>query len=429
MIKRENIMNQLRKIGILIVTGSCVVTVRSQQVLTIEECYRLAKTNYPLVKQAALIDKTKEYSLDNLAKGYLPQITVGGQATYQSDITAIPISLPNVHIPSLSKDQYKIYTEVNQSLTDGFTIKQQQAAAQANTAIEAQKLEVELYKLKERINQIYFGILLIDAQIQQTELVQKDIESGMEKIRAAIVNGTAFESNLDILKVELLKNKQRNIELKANRKAYTDMLGYFINKPLTEQTSLQAPVKPLVVLNNNNRPELKLFDVQRNSFDIQSRLVNTKNIPRLGLFVQGGYGRPALNLLNNDFTFYYIGGLRLNWNISGLYTFKKEKQLFALNQSLLDAQKETFLFNTNISLTQQQSEINKYTDLVNADREIIMLREKLKTASAKQLQNGTITTHDYVTYINAEDQAKQNLALHQIQLFLAQYTYQTIAGN
>lgn len=429
MIKRESIMKKLKKIILLMAITSFTIQAKSQQVLSIEECYQLAKANYPLVKQAALIDKTKEYSLDNLSKGYLPQIAVSGQATYQSDITAIPISLPNVNIPTLSKDQYKIYTEVNQSLTDEFTIKQQQAITQANTAVEVQKLEVELYKLKERINQIYFGILLIDAQIQQTELLQKDIESGIEKIRAAIANGTAFESNLDILKVELLKNKQRNIELKSNRKAFTNMLGYFINKPVTEQTTLQAPVKPLVVLKNNNRPELKLFDMQRSSFDIQSKLVNTKNIPRLGLFIQGGYGRPALNLLNNDFTFYYIGGLRLNWNISGLYTFKKEKQLFALSQSLLDVQKETFLFNTNISLTQQQSEIIKYMDLVNADKEIIVLREKLKTASGKQLQNGTITIHDYVNYLNAEDQAKQNLTLHEIQLFLAQYTYQTIAGN
>jgi len=396
--------------------------------LQIDTCYALAKNNYPLVKQMALLEKTKEYSINNASKGYLPQINLSGQASYQSDVTQIPITLPNVNIPALSKDQYKLYGEINQPLTDVFIINQQKELIKENSVIEEQKLEVELYKLKDRVDQLFFGILLIDAQIEQTELLKKDIQSGIDKTTVAIANGTALKSSLNMLKAELLKAGQHIIELKANRKGFTDMLSLFINRQVNESTKLETP--PTKAISTViNRPELKLFDIQKESFDIQNKLVTAKNIPHLGLFFQSGYGRPALNFLKNDFAFYYIGGLRLNWNLSGFYTFKKDKQLITINQNLSDVQKEVFLFNTNILLAQQNTEISKLQELINSDKEIVALRESVKNTSNVQLENGTITTNDYLISVNAEDQAKQNILLHQIQLLLAQYNYQTTSGN
>jgi len=300
--------------------------------------------------------------------------------------------------------------------------------AKANAETEQQKIEVELYKLKERINQIYFGILLIDAQIEQTELLKKDIQSGIDKTNAAITNGTALKSNADNLKAELLKTDQRTIELKANRKGYTDMLAIFIAKQVTENTKLITPVTQ-VIQPAINRPELKLYETQKKSFDIQNKLITARNLPKVGLFFQGGYGRPGLNQLSNDFATYYIGGLKLNWNFGGLYTAKNDRALLKINQQTIDVQKEVFLFNTNLSLSQQNSEVDKFQKLINTDNEIIQLRQKVKTTAQAQLQNGVITTNDYLTYVNAEDQARQNLLLHQVQLSLAQYNYQTTYGN
>ena len=394
--------------------------------LSIDECYVLAKDNYPLVKQMELINKTRDYSIENISKGYLPQFNVSGQASYQSEVTQIPISAPGVS--PLSKDQYKIYTEVYQSLTDGRNIKQQKELATANAATEKQKIEVELYKLKERINQLFFGALLLDAQLEQNEILKKDINSGLDKTNAAIANGTALKSNADKLKEELLKAYQNTIELKANRKAFTDMLSIFIKQPVDETTTLQAPLaQPAAAA--INRPELKLYDTQKKMYDIQSRMITTRNLPKAGLFVQGGYGRPALNFLKNDFRFYYVGGLRLSWNLNGFYTAKKERDILKINQASLDVQKETFLLNTNLSLSQQNSEVSKYNELIGTDNDIITLREKIKQVSKSQLENGTITTNDYLTYVNAEDQARQSLLLHQVQLLLAQYNYQTTSGN
>jgi outer membrane protein TolC len=396
--------------------------------LSIDSCYRYAKNNYPLIRQQELIEKTKQYSIDNATKGYLPQLAINGQATYQSDVTQIPISLPNMTVPTLSKDQYKIYGEINQPLTDVTVINQQKQLIRDNAVVEGEKLEVELYKLKDRINQLFFGILLIDAQIHQTELLKKDIQSGIDKTSAALANGTALKSNVNMLKAELLKAGQRMTELQTNRKGYSDMLGLLINKPLTEQIVLETPVSK----NNTqtiNRPELRLFDAQKKIFSVQDKLITARNIPRLNLFLQSGFGKPALNMLNPDLDFYYIGGLRLSWNLSNLYTFKKDKKTLLINQDLVEIQRQTFLFNTQLSLAQQQAEQNKLVELIKADDEIIALRSSIKSTANTQLENGTITVIDYVAYVNAEDQAKQNQLLHQIQLLMTQYTTQTLSGN
>lgn len=418
---------------ILFTTGSwllavCSAGAQSPEVLTLEKCHQLATNHYPLINQYGLIEKAGEYSISNASKGALPQFHIAGQATYQSAVTQIPISLPNLDIPGLSKDQYKLYGEVSQPVTDLVTVRYQKELINANTAVEKQKIEVELYKLKERINQLYFGILLIDARIVQTEILKKDIESGISKSKVAIANGIATRSSADLLKAEWLKTDQRSIELKATRKGYADMLTLFTNQPVDEHTLLETPsAAPQTA--EINRPELRLFDMQKLTLESQSKLIDAKTLPRFSLFLQGGYGRPALNMLSNGFDPYYVGGVRLTWNLSGYYTYRQEKQLLSLSRNTLDVQKETFLFNTLLTLRQQSREITKLEELVEKDLDIITLRESVKASAQNQLEFGTATTNDYLTYINAEDQAKQELILHKIQLLMAHYDHKTASGN
>ena len=427
MIKVVNKQKSKWLIGVLLICSHWAMAQQNNS-LTLDNCLEMAKQNYPLIKQYTLIEKTKEYSIANAQKAYLPQFNVAGQATYQSAVTQIPISLPNVDIPTMSRDQYRLYGEVSQSITDLFTVKDQKEYINANSEIEVQKTEVELYKLRERINNLFFGILLIDAQIQQTELLKKDIQSGIEKTNVAIANGIALKSTADNLKAELLKTDQRTIELKAARKGYTDMLALFINNPIDENTVLEKPHRQMLTP-TINRPELKLYDLQKKSFDVQEKLITAKNLPRLSAFFQGGFGRPGLNMLDNDFQGYYIGGLRLSWNITGFYTYKNEKKMLANNQSLIDIQRETFLFNTNLTLKQQNADITKMQDLIETDKSIVILRESVKNTTQNQLTYGTATTNDYLIAVNAEDQAKQSLILHEIQLLMTEYNTQTTAGN
>ena len=419
-------MKHLFLIGIL----SLAFTANAQTTdpLSLDDCYALARQNYPLVKQQELIQKSKEYSIENISKGYLPQFVVNGQATYQSDVTEIPIQLPNTTIPSLSKDQYKIYAEVNQTVFDGGIKKLQKQSVEAGAAVDQQKLEVELYKLKERINQLFFGILLANEQLAQTNILKKDIQLGISKINAAIANGTALKSSADALQAELLKTDQRTIELRSASQAYKDMLGLFINRSLDEHIVLEKPEK-ISASPTINRPELTLYDTEKKLFAIENDLIKAKNLPKAGLFLQGGYGRPALNMLKNDFAAYYIGGAKITWSLSGLYTSKKEKALLNIKSKTVDLQKEVFLFNTNLIVKKQNAEISKLEELIRSDNGIIQLRTRIKNTALAQLEYGVINSSDYLREVNAEDQAKQTQLLHEMQLVMAQYDQQTTTGK
>jgi outer membrane protein TolC len=404
---------------------------RSQpQSLTLQQAYDLAQQNYPLIKQRELIKLTSEYSVDNLGKGFFPQINLLGQATYQSAVTQVKLPAPGIFIEPLSRDQYRIIGDLNQLIYDGGAIKQQKNIQELSGDVEEQRVEVELYKLKERISQIFLGVLFLDEQLKQVDLVKADLNSGIKRVEAQVNNGTAFKSSLNVLKAELLKADQRAIELKASRKGYIDVLSLFINQQLPEDFPLVKPNMQGTLLNGDiQRPELKLYATQEKLLGDQFKLVGSRNKPKASLFLQGGYGRPGLNLFTNDFDFFYTSGIRLNWSIGGLYTQKDEKKIIELNQKSVDIQKEVFLLNTNTQLKQQQAEVLKWQKLVATDNDIIDLRIKVKDAARAQLENGIITANDYLREVNAEDQARQTLIIHDLQLLQAQVNYQTILGK
>lgn len=402
----------------------------SAQTLTLEQVQQKAKQQYPLLKQKNLIQQVKDINIENLRKGFLPQVSVSGQATYQSEVTTVKIPFPGVSIEPLSKDQYKVVADVNQMIYDGGLLKQQTAVQKINAEVEEQKIEVELYKLTDRMNQLYLGILFIDEQLKQTELVKKDLQTGLKKIEALVNGGVAFKSNLLLLRAELLKADQRIIELKSARTGLLDVLSLFTGEAYSTATVLQQPSVPVFAAEQTiARPELNLFQKQKALLGEQQNLIKARNLPKTSFFFQGGYGRPGLNFLENKFATYYITGIRFNWAFGGLYTAKKEKELIGINQQIVAVQEDVFLLNTNTQLKQQQAEIDKINQLISKDKEIIELRIKVKEAANAQLENNVITANDYLREVNAEDQARQMLIVHQLQLLQAQINYQTIKGK
>lgn len=402
----------------------------AQPRLSLQQAYSLAQQHYPVIRQRELIQQTTGFTLENLNKGYLPQFGLSGQATYQSEVTGVQIPLPGISIASVNKDQYKFLADINQLIYDGGMIKEQKNIQRLQDAAEQQKVEVELYKLKERINQLFLGVLYLDELLKQVALIKADLNTGIKKVEAQVQYGIAYQSNLNVLKAELLKTEQRYIELKANRKGLYDVLALFINQPLSENTILETPQPEWVLpLADLQRPELKLFSMQEKLLGGQYRLVDSKLKPKAGWFFQGGYGKPGLNFLKNEFSFFYLSGIRFQWSFGGLYTQKREKKLIELSQQNVKIQKELFLLNTNAQLKQQQAEIEKLFQLIDADKGIIELRTKIKEAAKAQLENGVITANDYVREVTAEDLARQSLITHQVQLLQAQITYQTLAGK
>ena len=399
--------------------------------LTIEECYTLARQNYPLIKQYDLISRSSRYSVENAGKLYLPQLTVSGQATYQSETInfgeVIP-PMPGVTFPSLSKDQYKIQAEISQQIYDGGVSKLQKESSRANEAIQQQQLEVNLYAIRDRITQLYFGILLMDAQLEQNRLRKADLQSATDKAQAALNNGVAYRSNVDELKAEIMNTDMAATEFSANRKAYMKMLEAFIHQPLNDSTSLAWPA-PVAPQQGIHRPEITYYDIQKKAFDVQEKQLQSGYLPKLSAFFQGAYGRPTLNIVDNKFGTWWMGGVRLNWSLGSLYSLKNNRQLLDINRQNLDVNKETFLFNTGMSLQQQNQDIDKFATLIEQDDNAITLRSSVKKSAQAQLDNGVITVHEYISQLNAENLAKQSRILHSIQLLQAQYNYKNTSGN
>lgn len=420
-------MKKLKLLAVLLFIGGSNF---AQHVLTLEECYSKGRENFPLIKQKQYVEMSRQYNVSNIWKGYLPQITLNSQATYQSDVTSIPFSLPGMKIEPLSKDQYKTVADVSQVIYDGGIMSSQASIQKAGAEVDDYKIEIEFIKVKERINQIYFGILLFDQQLLQTDLIKKDLHASLDKMTAALANGTVSGSNVDVLKAEVLKISQREIELKSSRKSFIDMLGLLINQNLHEPLILKLPeIQKLLKSDVVSRPELELFSSQKKLMDQQGDLSLAKILPKASLFLQGGYGKPTLNMFKNNFDWYYVTGARLTWQLSNLYAYGNESEVIELNKKSIEAQKETFLLNTKITTQQFISEIEKLTELVKVDEEIISMRTSIKSSAQAQLENGVITSNDYLRELNAEDQAKQNLAMHTIQLLLAQQNYKLAIGN
>lgn len=398
--------------------------------LTLPQAWALAQKNYPLSNQRGLLQKSRDFTVANAAKGWLPQLNFSGQATLQSDVTDFPFKIPiaGFTLPKYSKDQYRIYGEIDQTIYDGGLIRNQRQSAQVDEQIREKDLDVQLYALRDRINQLYFGILLLTEQLRLNDLLQADILNGIDKTQSMVDNGTAYRSGVDELKAQLYQTDQQRIEETTARQAYLDMLSLFTAARLDSSTILAAP--PAANLADIiRRPELEEYDLQKRNYDLQDALSDAALRPRLGFFFQGGYARPGLNMLSNNFEWYYIGGVRLTWNLGGLYTHRNQRRLSEIGRMTLDVEKETFLFNTRLSQQQDDQQIRQYNQLLQSDVRIILLRSAVKHAAYAQLAEGVISAHDFLTEVDAEDQARQDYILHQIQWLQAQYNYQFATGN
>lgn len=416
-------------ITVALLLGGCGFGARAQEEATITQCYEWARENYPQVRRFGLIDRTEQYSLSNAAKAWLPQVAIGAKASYQSDVTQLPFGdqladiAPGLTIPVLSKDQYQVTAEVNQTIWDGGTIRSSRERAKAEASLSRKQLESDLYALNDRVNRLYFGCLLQEELLALNELLQKDLQVNLDRVVAMIANGVANASDRESLEVELLNARQQAIELKASRQAYGQMLAALTGKPLAEARlrvpSVAGGELPLVV----NRPELHALEAQRHLLDTQERQLKAGLMPRLGAFVQGGYGRPGLDMLEDAFRPYYIAGVRLSWNLGKLYTWRNDRRKLDAGRRTVDLQRETFLFDTRLQMLHQQTEIRKLAELMRTDDRIVDLRTNLKRAAEVKLANGVISVADLVREIHAEEQARRTASLHRIQQLHSIYNY------
>ena len=395
--------------------------------ISLEECYVLAKNNYPQIKKADLITKTRDYSITNANMGYIPKVLFSARASYQSDVTKIPFDVPYFDIPVLSNDQYKISVDIVQPIWDGGKIEAEKENIKAQSKSEESSLEVQLYNLKYRVNQLFFSILLLDEQLSQNDIYSQDLERTYNMVKQSVKNGVANTSDLDAVAIEQVKTKQNKAKIEAVKESYKNALEILTG--INIDNGLIKPEYTEITDYTVKRPELTYFSDKIDILEASKKNINASYMPTFDLFFSAGYGRPGLDMLDDSFQPYYIAGIKMDWTIAGFYTGERNKKIIELNKKSLELEKQTFLFNTNIDIQNQQAKIKQIKDTMSYDDEIVKLRTNIKKSSEIKMKQGTITVNDYMRGVTAENLAKQGKILHEIELLQAVYEMKNIINQ
>ncbi len=405
----------------------------AQPVITLQECYRNAEDHYPLGAQEQLSGDINLLKNNNLNKNYLPKINAGANISLQSDVTkvniALPVGMPDLGMPEISKDWYKLTLDLSQTIYDGSITRYQKQLEAVNLRADLKGVEAELYKLRERVNQLFFGILLIDRNEKLLLAGAEKIRARIKEVNSAIASGAAPEMNLRILEAELMRLEQQVSELEHDRHTSCRMLAELTAMPVAPDALFQLPeIAALPDSFENRRPEYNLFDIQRDRIDLLKKMVVTKWNPKVAAYGQAGYGRPGLNMLDSDFRPWWIIGARVTWSPWNWNENKNERKILSLQSEIVRTQQESFDRNLRISAHKESGEAAKMAALLDQDRKIIALRESITQSAASQLDHGVITPADYIARLNEETSARITYELHQIQLLRARIAWLYATG-
>lgn len=394
--------------------------------LQLDHCQEMARKNYPLIRQLDLIDKSTEYNISNANKAYLPQLSITAIEGYI--INGLPSFAPGA--PS-DNGNFKFIGigQINQTIWDGGGTRVQKDIIRSNADVEKANIEVSLHALRERVNQLFFGVLVINEQLVVLDILRQNLQRNISKVKLSADNGLAYYSDADELKVELLKIDQRADEFLFIRKSYMAMLALMIGEPLREDQVLDRPVVEVTLPGTINRPELTLYNYQRQLAEQQTAMAKVGYMPKIGLLALGVRLEPGAQFGTQSLQSLSLAGINLSWSTMGLYRDKNSRSLAKISVERIQNQQETFLFNTNLQLTQQANEIDKQRSIISKDMQIVALRTSIKKAYELKYQNGMCTVQDLILAVNAENEANSNKALHEVQLMLSISNYKTTSGN
>ena len=397
----------------------------AQTSLVIDSCYAIAQRNYPLIKQYELIEKANEYTISNANKAYLPQLSVTGIGAY------IFGGLPNFGPATGEKNNNAKFIglgQLNQLIWDGGATKSQKEIIRQQSSVERAGIDVQMHELKERISQLFFGILLIDEQIKQIDIQIDNLERNSERVKLLSKNGLALITEADELQAEVLKVKQHKTEFQFSRKGYLDLLSLFLATQLDDSVKLVRPME-IIPDSKITRPELSLFENQRSLIDAQYSMSNVRLMPKVGVLGAGFLITPGINLGGTEKSSLALAGLNLSWELGGFYTHSNNKNLHQVNRAKIESQQGTFLFNTSVQSKQSSVEIDKYRTILQSDEEIMNLRRKIRESYQLQYDNGSCSLFDLITATEKETEAMSNHSLHDVQLLLATTQLKNINGN
>lgn len=414
-----------KKLLLLSVLAVLFPAVRAQ---SLEECRQAAEHNYPIIRQYDLIAHTTELTVRNIQKAWFPQISVTAQGSYQNKVTAWPENLQGLfaqmglQLQGLSRDQYKVGIDVRQTLFDGGAIGSRREIARGEGAVQAAQTEVDLYKIGQRVHEMYFALLLLDEQLRLNADANALLRSNEAQLAAMLKSGTASAGDFENVKAERLSAEQQQTELLSQRQTLQRLLSLFCGIPVD---SIRRPPVPNLPSGENKRPELRLFDRRLQLTDAQEKALDAQLLPQLGFFAQGYYGNPGLNLfedmMKRRWSWNGIAGLKLTWNLSALYTHRNEKSKLRVQRELIENARQQFLFNNQLDETQQSENVRRFRAIAQRDGEIIALRTAVRKAAESKLAHGIIDVNGLLREINKENAAKTQQAIHEIDMLKAMY--------
>lgn len=406
---------------------------------TVEECQQAAERNYPLIHQYGLIEKTTELTVANIQKGWLPQVSGSAQVTYQSDVVAFPEQMQTVYqqmglnMKGLTKDQYRMGIDVSQTIYDGGVISSQKTIAREQGKVQTAQNEVNIYSVRKRVNEMFFSLLMLDDQIHLNHDLQVLLNGNEKKLTSMVKNGTAAESDLQSVKAERLNAIQKGTELESQKRMLQRMLSTFCGLEIIAVQKPSLSVAVPLQQTEYRRPELRALDAQIGMINAQEKALDAALMPKLGVFAQGFYGYPGLNMfedmVRHEWSLNGIIGARLTWNIGALYTRKNDKTKLQLQRDLTESNREVFLFNNNLEQIQQNEDITRYKKLMEEDEEIISLRSAVRKAAESKLSHGIIDVNDLVREINQENAARVQQSVHEIEMLKVIYNNKYTLGN
>lgn len=399
---------------------------------TLDECIGWAYDNYPQIKEMSLIEMTKGIDLKNAAYAWLPHLNISGKATWQSEVVEIPIDIPGMDI-NIPHDQYGLTAEFTQQLWDGGTSRSQKELAEAGAEVKKTQLETNLWSIRSRVQNVFLCIILIDKQLELNRLLRESLERSSEEVRSRMEAGVALPSDLDQVSVNILSCLQQRASLDADRKSYVRILGLLTGRDMTA-VELAVPQDAVNYVDDGardfeTRPEMAFYAAQLKQNEFQRRQLNTLISPKLNLSLQGGYGRPGMNMLSGDFSGYFVAGLKLQWNIGALYTRGLDKRKVNADAQKIDLTRKSFILNSSVEAEQKNNAILKARDVLEKDSEIIGLRQRIRASGENQYREGTIKMNDYLSMLDEEYKAKANESMHEVQLMMAVYDMKNTIGK
>lgn len=394
-------------------------------------CYDQMMKNYPVAGEAEIYSSISDLKLKNIKSGWLPQSEFKAQATYQSDVIDIDIDIPfgGIEIPQPDKDQYRAVLEINQLIYDWGRIKAAKQLENAGLKINQQNTKIELNKLKEQINKFYFAILILQKNEELMKIMRDEIDQKQKTVESGVKNGVLLPSDLNVLKAEKLKLIQNIDQLAHQRIAAINVLEEITGIEMDENTVLKIPDYDLNETSGLSRPEHELFDLQKGKIDFAIKSQSKLNKPMVYAFSQLGYGKPGLNMLNDEFDSYYYLGFGVSWEFWDWKKNQRQQQVLALNKDLIQAKNETFDKQLNMALQNEMASINHYQKALQSDLDIIELRKEVTENARSKLDNGVINSTEFLTELNSETQAKIHYETNKIKLVQSIVNYLYIKGD